>query len=81
MIQSAFLIDFEVVLDDQDAAAVLNQPLKGIEQLCDVVEVQSGGGFVEDEERAFAGGVRQVRGELHALGLAAGKRGGRLAEP
>ena len=46
---------FQVVLDDQDAAAVVDQPLEGVEQLGDVVEVQAGGGLVEDEQRALAG--------------------------
>ena len=31
-----------------------DQPLEGVEQLGDVVEVQPGGRFVEDEQRAFA---------------------------
>ena len=39
---------FQIVLDDQHAAAVLDQPLEGIQQLGDIVEVQAGGGLVED---------------------------------
>ena len=42
----------EIVLDDHQAAAVLDQALEGREQLRDVVEVEAGGGLVEDEQRA-----------------------------
>ena len=63
----------QIVLDDQDAAAVFDQALEGRQQLGDVVEVQAGGGLVEDEQRAVAGGLRQVRGQLHALRFAAAK--------
>ena len=44
----------QIVLDDQHAAAVLDQPLEGGQQLGDVVEVQAGRGLVEDEQRALA---------------------------
>ncbi len=40
-----------------------------------------GGRLVEDVERAGAGGLREMRGELDALGFAAAERGGGLAEP
>jgi hypothetical protein len=50
-----------------------DQPLEGVQQFGDVVEVQAGGGFVEDVQRAFAGGLRQVRGQFHALRFAAAK--------
>ena len=53
---------------------------KGGEQLLDIVEVQAGGGLVENVKHAGIGGVHQMRGELEALGFAAGKRGGGLAE-
>ena len=44
----------QIVLDHQDASARAQQALEGAEQLRDVVEVQAGGGLVEDVERAFA---------------------------
>ena len=68
------------MLDDDQASAVFDQALKGGQQLGDVVEVQARGGLVEDEERALAIGHGQVRRQLHALRLAAGERGGRLAQ-
>src|SRR5256885_9147061 len=43
--------DLEVVLDDDDRVARVNQPLKNSQKNADVVEVQAGGGFVEEEER------------------------------
>src|SRR6187399_438355 len=64
--------DFKVVLNDEDARAGAEKSLKRIEEFGDVVKVQAGGGLVEDVERAFAGGLRQMRGELHALGFATG---------
>jgi len=72
----------EVVLDQDDAVARVQQLAEGAHQLGDVVEVQAGGGLVEHEQRAFAcralaalaqlrGGLDQVAGELEALSLAA----------
>ena len=48
--------------------------------LRDVVEVQAGGGLVEDVEGAARLAPRQLAGELDALGLAAGEGGRALAE-
>ena len=42
--------------------------------------MEAGGGFVEDVERAAGGALLQFRGQLDALCLAAGQRGGGLAE-
>ena len=42
--------DVQVVLDDEQRAAILDQPLEGSEQFPDVVEVQAGGGLIADEE-------------------------------
>ena len=44
--------DFEIVLDDNDAVAALNQTLENFHQHRDVVEVQTSCRFVEDEEFA-----------------------------
>ena len=41
------LDDIEVVLDDDDGVAVITQPVQYRQQLCDVMEVQAGGGFVQ----------------------------------
>ena len=89
------LDDVEVVLDDEEGAAAFDELAEGGEELGDVVEVEAGGGLVEDVEGAAAAlwprcrsalrvvmraGGGEVRGELDALGFAAGERGGGLAE-
>ena len=80
MIQSAILIDVEVVLDDHERVARLEQLAERREQLRDVVEMQPGGRLVEDVEQPLAAVRRQMRRDLDALRLAAGQRRRRLAE-
>src|ERR1700733_1878370 len=70
----------QVVFDDQDARAVLDQSLEGRQQLGDVVKVQARGGLIEDEECAAARGLRQMRRQFHALRLASTQRRGRLSQ-
>ena len=70
----------EIVLDDHHRSAAIEELAEGSEQLLDVVEVQTCGGLVKNVEHAGILRVRQVSGELEALGLAAGKRRGGLAE-
>jgi hypothetical protein len=70
----------EVVLDDDDGVAVVAQALQHREQHLDVVEVQAGGRLVEDVERAPGVALGQLQRQLDALRLAAGQRGGALAE-
>ncbi len=81
----------EVVLDDDQRMPGLQQAPEGAHELGDVVEVQAGGGLVEEEERALLGqllaagrrglgGLGQEAGELQALGLAAAEGGHGLAE-
>lgn len=72
--------DFEVVLDNEQAGALLDELFEGVEEASDVVEVEAGGGFVEQVEGAFVGGLGEMGGEFDALGFAAGEGGGRLAE-
>src|SRR6266702_5981419 len=88
------LDDVEVVLDDEQGAAALDEFAEGAEELGYVVEVEAGGGLVEDVEGSAAGfgggfvsgavgdgaGGGEVRGVFDALGFAAGERGGGLAE-
>ena len=56
-----------VVLDNQQTAAVCDEALECVKQLRDIVEVQSGGRLIEDEERVLTGRLRQMAGQLHAL--------------
>ena len=70
----------EVVLDDDDRVAEIDQPVQHVEQLADVVEVQAGRRLVEEVERLAGVGPGQLGGQLDALGLAAGERRRGLAE-
>jgi peptide chain release factor 3 len=74
------LDDVEVVLDDDDGVAVVAQAVQHLEQHLDVLEVQAGGRLVEDVERAAGVALGQFQRQLDALRLAAGQRGGALAE-
>ena len=46
------LDDVEVVLDDQDGVAEVGEAIQDVEEFFYVVEVQAGGGLVQDVERA-----------------------------
>jgi len=61
----------EVVLDDDHGVALVTQPVQDFQQVLDVMEVQAGGRFVQDVERIAGIALRQLAGELDALGLAA----------
>ncbi len=70
----------QIVLDDDDGVSQVGQPVEHVEQLAHIVEVQAGGWLVQQVKR-FAGlALAQFRGQLDALGFAAGKRDGGLAE-
>ncbi len=70
----------EIVLDDDDRVALLDEAVEHLEQLVDVVEVQAGRRLVEDVERLARVGPRQLGGQFHALGFAPRKRRRRLAQ-
>src|SRR6202040_2572301 len=74
------LDDVEVVLDDEDGVAERDKALENIEQFADVVEMQAGGGLVENVESAAGLALGEFASELNALGFAAGERGGGLPE-
>ena len=79
------LDDLEVVFDDQEGIAGFDETVEDLEQHGDVVEVQAGGGFVENEQVVglVAPGLslgEQVGDELEALGLAAAEGVEGLAE-
>src|SRR5579883_2494410 len=63
----------EIVFDDDKRSAAFEEFAEGSEQLLNIVEMQAGGGLVQDVENAGIGGMNEVRGELEALGFAAGK--------
>ena len=70
----------QVVFDDDQRVADVEEGFEAIDQLYDVGEVEAGGRFVEDEERAAVAFGGEVGGELEALRFAAGERGRGLAE-
>src|ERR1700722_8288101 len=72
--------DVEIVLDDDHTVAEVGEAVQNLEQLAHVVEVEAGGGLVEEIEGAAGLALRKLAGELHALGFAAGERGRGLAE-
>src|ERR1700740_146179 len=74
------LDDVEMVLDDEHGVAEIDEALEYVEKFSHVVEVQAGGGLVKDVERAASLALGEFAGQLDALGFAAGKRGGGLAE-
>src|SRR5438876_8234594 len=72
--------DVEIVLNDEDGVAERDEALENVEKFADVVEVQAGGGLVENVKRAAGLALGKFARELDALRFAAGKRGGGLAE-
>jgi hypothetical protein len=64
--------DVEVVLDDDDGVAEVAEAVKDFEELAYVVEVEAGCGLIEEIEGAAGLALRELAGELHALGFSAG---------
>ena len=73
--------NFHVVFDDDKGVSGFDEAVEDAEEARDVVEVESGGGLVEKQERRFGVGVGEVGGEFEALGFAAGEEAGGLSEP
>src|SRR5260370_28877161 len=72
--------DDEMVLDDEHGVAEIDEALQNVEKFSHVVEVQAGGGLIEDVERAAGLALGKLAGQLDALGFAAGKSCGGLTE-
>ena len=68
------------MLDDNDGVSLGDEAVKCLQQRLDVVEVQAGGGLVEDEHRGLGVGAAEEAGQLDALVLAAGECRGRLTQ-
>ena len=68
------------MLDDDDAVSLIHEAVEDFDEQGNIIEVQAGGGFVEDEEGLFAGLADEVVDEFEALGLAAGEGVHGLAE-
>ena len=74
------LDDFEIVLDDDDRIALIDQFVQHFKQLRHVVEMQAGCRLIENIERTAGRLARQFLGELDALRFAAGQGIGLLAD-
>ena len=71
----------EVVLDDHDRMAVVDQSVQAIKQPIDVGEVQTGRRLVENVQIVFtAFELAKFASKLDALGFAAGEDRRRMAE-
>ena len=68
--------DVHVVLDDDHRVAQVRQAVEHLEQAADVVEVKTRCRLIEQVQRAAGLALGEFFGKLHALGLAAGQRGG-----
>ena len=65
------LDDVEVVLDDDDRVALVDELLQHLQEHLYVVEVQPRGGLVEQVDGAACVALGQFGGQLYALALAA----------
>jgi hypothetical protein len=72
--------DVDMVLDDDDRVASVDEPLEDRQQISYVLEREAGRWFVEDVERPAGGAPRQLGRELDALRFATGDRRRRLAQ-
>ena len=70
----------EIVLDDDDGGPGAHQAIEDDEQTGDVPGVQTGGRLVEHQELFGERTSTEKPGQLDALRLASGKRGGRLTQ-
>ena len=70
----------EVVLNDNDRIARVHQLLQHLDQAVYVCDVQAGSRLVEDIHGLAGAAAGQLVCQLHALGFAAGKGGGALAQ-
>ena len=70
----------EIMLDDDHAVSRIHQFGNHTQQMPDIVEVQAGGGFVEDVQSLTGTAFAEFLGELHALRLTAGEGRRGLAE-
>lgn len=68
------------MFDDDDRVADFDQGVEAVDEFYDVGEVEAGGWFVEEEERAAVSPDGELLGEFQALGFAAGESVCGLAE-
>ena len=74
------LHDVEIVLDDDDSIAGIDEFMEHFEQFLHILKVQACGRLIEDIEGAAGGAFGEFLGKLDALGFAAGQRCRLLAD-
>ena len=74
------LDDIQVMFDNYQGMTPFYQRLESMEQSLDIMEVQTGGWLIEDEERRRLVFLADKVGEFHTLVLTAGEGAGVLAE-
>ena len=74
------LDDVEVVLDDDDGVARVDQALEDRQQHADVLEMEAGGRFIQDVEGLAGIPFGQFAGQLDTLRFASRQRDSRLAQ-
>src|SRR5262245_54673732 len=73
--------DVQIVLDDDDGVALLDELVEDVKQLVRVCKMQSGRWLVENVERSPRPAARQFLRKLHPLRLSPAQRRRGLAEP
>ena len=74
------LDDIQIMFDNYQEMTSFYQRLESMEQTLDIMEVQTGGWLIEDEERRRLVFLADKVGEFHTLVLTAGEGAGVLAE-
>ena len=69
------LDDIEVVLDDDDRIAVIDEPVQDIEQQLDILKMQPSRRLVKNVERSPGIALGEFQRQFDALCFAAGQRG------
>ncbi len=69
----------EVMLDDDDRIALIDQFVQHFQKFAHILKVQARRGFVQDIKRSPGGPAREFLGQFHPLRLAPGQGRGLLA--
>src|SRR5579864_9708636 len=65
------LDNVQVVLDNDDGISAIDEAMQNLQQFLDVVEMQAGGGLVEDVKSLAGALAAQFAGQLDALSFTA----------
>src|SRR5208282_1549610 len=74
------LDDIQIVFDDQNRIAEVDEALQDIHKFPHIVEMKAGSGLVENVHRAPGLTLGELARQLDALRLATGKSRGRLSQ-